>query len=233
MYKVLFLGFLLFSTSSLAEIDKLIVVSSFAEKSLDPNLVSLNVEVWSKAGTAKQAQNLNASEFQKVKKTLDSFKVKKEDVQTESYSLNPEYIYDQKTQQNKRVGFRALQTLRVVLRKTEDLGSFLDALVTAASNGEAGVNINSIQWDTDKRPQLELAALGDAVRSGRQQADELAKAANVKIKGVVTVSHGVGRISPRVEMMKAMTLRSDSAATEVMPGQVKVRVEVTTQYEIY
>lgn len=235
MHKLLFFGFLFFSTSSFAGIDKTIVVSSFAEKSLDPNMASLNVEVWSKAGTAKQAQALNASEFQKVKKTLDSFKVKKEDIQTESYSLNPEYIYDQKTQQNKRVGFRALQTLRVVFRKTEDLGSFLDTLVAAASNGEAGVNINTIQWDTDKRSQLELAALGEAVRLGRQQADELAKAANVKIKGVVTVSHGVGPTGgplPRVGMVKAMAY-SESASTEVMPGQVKVRVDVTTQYEIY
>lgn len=234
MGRFLFLGLLLFSSISLAAMERLIVVSSFAEKSIDPNMVLLNVEVWSKAVTAKQAQNLNALEFQKVKKTFDTFKVKKEDIQTESYSLNPEYIYDQKIQQNKRVGFRALQILRVTLRKTEELGAFLDAVVASASNGEAGVNINSIQWDTDKRSQLELAALGDAVRSGRLQAEELAKAANVKIKGVVNVNYGaqVGAVPYRGSMMKTMAL-AEAAPTEVLPGQVKVRVDITTQYEIY
>lgn len=216
--------------------EKVIVVSSFAEKAVDPNMASLNVEVWSKANTAKQAQSLNASEFQKVKKSLENFKVKKEDVQTENYSLNPEYVYDQKTQQNKLVGFRAVQILRVTLRKTEDLGSFLDALVNSAPKNESGVNVNTIFWDTDKRSQIELAALGEAVRKGRAKADELAQAANVKIKGVSMLSHGVSHQEmplPRRGMMKTMAFEMAAASsTEVMAGQIKVRVDVTAEYEI-
>jgi uncharacterized protein YggE len=234
MSKIFLLLALVLPAISFAD-EKLIIVSSFAEKAVDPNQVSLNMEIWSKAGSAKQAQALNAGEFQKIKKTLDSFKIKKEDIQTDSYSLNPEYIYDQKTQQNKMVGFRALQVLRVTLRKTEDLGGLLDATVTSATKNESGVNVNSIQWDTDKRAALELTALGDAVKNGRQKADELAKAANVKIKGVSLLSHGVtasapSPMSPR--MMKTMAFDGASTSTEVMPGQVKVRVDVTAQYEI-
>ncbi|MBC7371116.1 MAG: SIMPL domain-containing protein [Bdellovibrionaceae bacterium] len=225
----------LVGAKSMAE-ERLISVTSFAEKSVDPNMVSLNIEVWSKAANAKQAQGLNAGEFLKVKKILDSFKVKKEDVQTENYSLNPEYVYNQKTQQNTLAGFRALQTLRVTLRKTEDLGSFLDATVTSATKNESGVNVNTILWDTDKRPQLEVAALGDAVRNGRQKADELAKAANVTIKRVAGISHGASSSLPvpmmRGGLMKTMAYEASSAPTEAMPGQVRVRVDVTAQYEI-
>jgi uncharacterized protein YggE len=234
MNKIFLALALLMSISAFAD-DKLIIVSSFAEKAVDPNMVSLNAEVWSKAASAKQAQGLNATEYQKIKKTLDSFKVKKEDIQTESYSLNPEYVYDQKTQQNKMVGFRALQVLRVTLRKTDDLGAFLDATVSSTGKSDAGVNVNSIQWDTDKRSQLELSALGDAVRSGRQKADELAKAASVKIKGVSSLSHGVASNNPvptRGGMMKAMAFEAAGPATDVQPGQVKFRVDVTAQYEI-
>lgn len=234
MNKFLLLFAFLVSVSASAD-DKLIVVSSFAEKAVEPNMVTLNVEVWSKANTAKQAQSLNASEFQKVKKNFDSFKVKKEDIQTDSYSLNPEYIYDQKTQQNKMVGFRALQILRVTLHKTEDLGAFLDSVVASGSKNESGVNVNSISWDTDKRQQVELSALADAVKSGRQKADELAKAANVKIKGVAMLSHGVSASMPPMPvrgMMKTMAFESAAGNTEVMAGQVKVRVDVTAQYEI-
>lgn len=215
--------------------DKVIVVSSSAEKATDPNMVSLNLEVWSKASTGKQAQGLNASEFQKVKKSLDTFKLKKEDIQTDSYSLNPEYNYDQKTQQNRLVGFRAVQVLRVTLRKTEELGSFLDAVVSE-SKGASGVNVNSIEWDTDKRSSLELSALGDAVRNGRAKADELAKAAGVKIKGVSLLSHGVtappAAFGTRRKMMD-MAVASDSAGgTQVLPGQIKIHVDVTAEYEI-
>lgn len=234
MNKLLLLFVLVFSVSTYAD-DKMIVVSSFAEKTAEPNMVTLNVEVWSKATTAKQAQSLNASEFQKVKKHFDGFKVKKEDIQTDNYSLNPEYVYDQKSQQNKMVGFRALQILKVTLRKTEDLGTFLDAVVSSASKNESGVNVNSITWDTDKRQQMELSALGDAVRNGRLKADELAKAANVKIKGVSMLSHGVSggnQPIPVRGMMKTMAFDAGGANTEVMAGQVKVRVDVTAEYEI-
>lgn len=216
--------------------ERVIAVSSFAERFLSPNMVSVNVEVWSKGSTAKQAQSLNASEFQKMKKSLDNFKIKKEDIQTESYSLNPEYIYDQKTQQNKMVGFRGLQILKVTLHKTEDLGAFLDAMVSSAAKNESGVNVNTIQWDTDQRPQMELAALGDAVRNGRAKAEELAKAANVKIKGVSVLSHGVSVTEPpmpaRRGMMKSMAYEMAAAPTEVMAGQIKIRVDVTAEYEI-
>ncbi len=232
MNKLLLLCALLVSVSSYAE-DKLIVVSSFAEKAVEPNMVNLNVEVWSKASSAKQAQALNAGEFQKVKKSFDSFKVKKEDIQTDTYSLNPEYVYDQKTQQNKMVGFRALQIMKVTLHKTEDLGAFLDAVVSSASKGESGVNVNSISWDTDKRQQIELSALTDAVKNGRAKADELAKAAGVRIKGVSMLSHGVSFSAPPMPMRAMKLMESDrGAGTEVMAGQVKVRVDVTAQYEI-
>jgi hypothetical protein len=234
MKKMLLLFTFLVSVSSYAD-DKLIVVASFAEKFVEPNMVSLNIEVWSKGTSAKQAQGLNATEFQKVKKTLDTFKIKKEDIQTENYSLNPEYIYDQKTQQNKMVGFRALQILKVTLKKTDELGSFLDSVVTSAGKNESGVNVNTIQWDTDKRQQMELAALGDAVRSGRLKAEELAKAANVKIKGVTMLSHGVAASTGPIPMrgMKAMAFDGGGGANmEVMAGQVKVHVDVTAQYEI-
>ncbi|MGZ3745599.1 MAG: SIMPL domain-containing protein [Pseudobdellovibrionaceae bacterium] len=223
------------SAKSFAE-EKFIQVSSFAEKSIEPNMVYFNVEVWSKAVSAKQAQSLNASEFQKVKKLLENFKIKKEDVQTENYSLNPEYVYDQKTQQNKMVGFHALQILRVSLKKTEDLGPFLDSVLTSSPKNDSGVNVNSIQWDTDKRQQLELAALGEAVKNGRLKADELAKAANVKIKAVSVLSHGVApslQPMPVRGMMKSMAFEpAGGASTEVLAGQVKIRVDVTAQYEI-
>ena len=69
MKKILFSLAFLLSVSSFGADEKLIVVSSVAEKAIEPNMVSLNLEIWSKGGSAKQAQLLNTAEFQKVKKT--------------------------------------------------------------------------------------------------------------------------------------------------------------------
>ncbi|MEK2646182.1 SIMPL domain-containing protein [Bdellovibrio sp. BCCA] len=215
--------------------DRLIIVNGMAEKGLDPNMVNLGIEVWSKASTAKQAQQLAASQFKQIKKTFDEYKIKKEDIQTDNYSLNPEYEYDQKSRQNKMTGFRVSQTLTVTLRKVEDAGNFLDSLVSEKKSMDSGTSVNSISWDSDKRAQVETAALGDAVRSAKAKAEEIAKAAGVKVKGVARISHSTGRVGPqpvfRNYAMKSMDA-TESAPTEVSAGQIKVRVEVTAEYEI-
>lgn len=220
--------------SALAD-SRFIVVTTSAERGMEPNMVNLNVEVWSKAVTAKQAQQLAATQFKQVQKVINDYKIKKEDFGTENYSLNPEYEYDQSSRQNKMVGFRVVQSMSVVLRKTEEAGNFLDALVSEKKGANSGVNVNSISWDSDKRDQVETATLGDAVRGARTKAEELAKAAGVRIKGVSKISHGSAGIQPpqtvfREFGMKAMA--SSDAATALAAGQVKVRVDVTVEYEI-
>ncbi|MEK2690375.1 SIMPL domain-containing protein [Bdellovibrio sp. GT3] len=215
--------------------DRMIVVSGTSEKGLDPNMVSMTVEIWSKAQTAKQAQTLAANQFKDVKKVFDEYKIKKEDIQTDNYALNPEYVYDQKNRANKMVGFRVVQTLLVTLRKVDDAGKFLDALVTEKATTDAGVNVNSINWDSDKRDQMETAALADAVRAAKVKAEEIAKAAGVKIKGVSRISHGSQSHQPPMPVMRNFGMKAamaDSAPTELSAGQIKVRVEVTAEYEI-
>ncbi|WII72270.1 SIMPL domain-containing protein [Bdellovibrio sp. 22V] len=215
--------------------DKLIVVNGVAEKSLDPNMVHLNVEVWSKAATAKQAQQLAANQFKAVKKSFDDFKIKKEDIQTENYALNPEYEYEQKTGRNKMIGFRVSQSLVVTLRKVEDAGAFLDSLVTEKKAMDSGVNVNNLTWDSDKRNQVETAALGDAVRAAKMKAEEIAKAAGVKVKGVSRISHMTSNNNPPSPVFRNFGMKSavmEAASTDVAPGQIKVRVEVTAEYDI-
>ncbi|WP_291515969.1 SIMPL domain-containing protein [Bdellovibrio sp. ArHS] len=217
---------------SVANADNLIVVNGVAERGLDPNLVNISISVWAKAPAAKQAQQMAASQFKLVKKVFEDFKIKKEDVQTDNYSLTPEYEYDQKTQQNRMTGFRVTQSLQVTLRKIDEAGNFLDAIVSDKKTTTAGVNVSSLTWDSDKRMQVETAALGDAVRAAKVKAEEIAKAAGVKIKGVGKISSSQNQSPPQPFYATFNKMAAESASTDVAAGQVKVRVEVTAEYEI-
>lgn len=227
---------LLLSSSGYASDERLIIVNGVAEKSLDPNMIQLSVEVWSKANTAKHAQSLAAQQFKSLKQVFEDFKIKKEDLQTDNYTLTPDYEYDQKTRQNKMIGFRVSQNLSVILRKVEEAGGFIDALVSDKKSMDAGVNVNSISWDSDKRTQVETGALADAVRAAKVKAEEIAKAAGVRIKGVARISHGVsaaGGGGPQFRNLGAKMMAAEAATpTEISAGQIKVRVEVSAEYEI-
>lgn len=223
-------------SSALANETKVIAVNGIGEKSLDPNMVTLTLEVWSRGATAKQAQQMAANSFKTFKQATEKQGIRKEDVRTENYNLSPDYEYDQKTRQNKITGFRVSHSLTVVLRKVEDVGSFIDSLTKDDKKSiETGVNVNSIAWDSDKRSEVEGSALADAVKSARAKAEEIAKAAGVKIKGVYKISHSSQGSGPvpvfrNMSMMKGMAM--ESASTELPSGQIKIRVEVVAEYEI-
>jgi uncharacterized protein len=120
---------------------QLISVNGLAERSVDPNMVILNIESYGKAQTAKLAQEDQAKEYNRIKTVIEKFKIKKDDFSTENYSINPEYVYDQKTQNNKITGYRVVHQIKISHHKTDEAGGLIDALTSNAKIDSSGVNI--------------------------------------------------------------------------------------------
>lgn len=233
--KILILALLILTGLTLhAEELNLILVNGIAERTVEPNMLVVRFESWAKASSAQKAQEQQAVQYAQFKKQLDKYKIKKEDIQTESFNVSPEYVYDQKAQINKITGYRVSHNITVINRNVEEGGQFLDGIVT--SRGEsAGLSVSSVGWDSDKKSQVELGALADAVKNARARANELSSAAGTTIRGVHKIQHST--YSPPVAqpfMEKAMMMRADSASppTELPSGQIKVRVEVQMEFEI-
>jgi hypothetical protein len=234
-------GLLAFASAALADDPKIIAVSSMAEQSMDPDMLHLNVEVWSKAATGARAQNLAAGETKRILAVIEQYKVRKEEVQTQSYTFGPEYTWDNARNQNRLTGFRSTQTFRVTLKKVDQAGKFIDALTVAEKGGggpraESGTNVNNLNWDSSKKADAESSAVSEAVKMTRKKAEDMAKAAGVKIKGVQTLTHFVDSAGPlpimrknRGVMMSAEMARQETAVAE---GQVKIQVTVMAEYEI-
>lgn len=213
----------------------LISVNGIAEVSIDPNMVVLQVESWGKAASAKSAQEIQAQQYVKIKSIIEKFKIKKEDFKTENYSVNPDYVYDQKSLRNKIMGYRSSHQISVTFRKTEEAGQLIDALTSAAkSDATGGVSVQSISWDSDKKSVVESSAINEAVTNARSKAEELAKAAGVKIKAVHRISHNTTSAAPQAAgQMYSMKAMSDGAeATQLSSGKIKVRVDVQMEFEI-
>lgn len=226
--------------SASADEPKVIAVSATAEKALDPDLMHLNVEVWSKSATGQRAQSLAAEETKRILAIIDQYKIRKEDVQTQSYNFGPEYTWDNARNQNRLTGFRSTQIFRVTLRKVDQAGKFIDALTVAEKGGgspraEAGANVNNLQWDSSKKSEAEAETISEAVKGARKKAEDMAKAAGVKIKGVQTLSHFANQgEGPRPMLKRGMMMDASAsvAGTAVAEGQVKVVVTVNAEYEI-
>ncbi len=230
----LFLAFI-YSSALLADNVRLISVTGQVEKSFQPDIVRLNITVWGKGASAKAAQENNQKFFEGLKKSLETYKVKKEDISTTSYELNPEYSYDQRTNKNNITGFIANQSLMITLKKIDEAGPFVDSLNSANKNTNGGVNVNSLGFDIEKRAEEERALLGDAVRAAEVLAESLAKAAKVKLKGIYRLTPQTGnRPIPmlRAEAMMDMSQSKKPAPTQFMSGEVKIDGIVSADYLI-
>lgn len=235
MRKLFVLIFLTLSVNVLASEIRLISVTGVVEKSVQPDIVRININVWGKGESAKKAQLNSANQNDILKKSLEFFKVKSTEVKTTSYNLNPEYVYDEKTNKNNITGFTAAQDLVITLRKLDDAGPFIDSLTSASKSIYSGVSVNSLGFDIEKRLEAENALLGDAVRVAEAQAEVLAKASNVKLKGIYRLApRGSHSITPMYEVQNyATTPRAkNAAATTFMQGEVKIVSEVSADYLI-
>lgn len=229
--------FLSLTASAASEDMHLIAVNGVAENTVDPNMVTLLVDSWGKASTVKPAQEIQAAQYKKIQAVIEKYKIKKDDFKSENFSVQPEMVYEPKTQRNKITGYRASHQINITFRKIEEVGALVDDLIQASKNDtQSGVSIQNIFWETDKRSVYENAVINDAVRGARSRAEELAKAAGVKIKAVHRITHMSYAPSQAFSRMeKAMAASADAdegGGTQLSPGKIKIRVEVQMEFEI-
>lgn len=242
--KIILVGLMVCSFSfAIAETTPpLIKVGSFSERNIDPNIMNIHLQVWAKAATAVQAQELANKHVKRVKELTDKFKVKKEDVQTEYYSVTPEYAYEQKSGISRIQGYSAVHALTVTFKNLDQAGQFIDQAARGdkTDKEKSGVTVANIGWDSDKKGEAEQACITLAVKQARSRADDLAKAAGVKIKGVYMISNQqvfanyesapmAGRAQNKMLMMAA---DSEASPTDFSPGKIKIRADVSIDYLI-
>jgi uncharacterized protein YggE len=227
-------AFLIMGGSAWADA-RLISVTGMAERSLGPDMARVQVNVWAKADSAKAAQSLANDENEHLKKTIGGFDIPASDITTTGYELAPDYKWDEKNNVNKIIGYTATQSIRIALKKSNLVGKFLDALIKDEKSLKSGIMVQGVAWDLEKREEIEKSLLAEAVKSSEDTAQILAKAARVKIKGIYRLSPQM--LSGQAPMYEAAPMMVKSAGgaqreTTVFSGEIKVRAQVSADYEI-
>ncbi|QGQ99066.1 DUF541 domain-containing protein [Paenibacillus psychroresistens] len=198
--------------------------------SVTPDVAYLSIGLSTKAATAKEAQSKNAEGFINVQKVLfDTYKLDKKDVVTSGFQVQPNYTYT-KNDEPKITSYSANQTIQITYRDLAKIGILLDDL------SAAGVNqMNGIQFDTEKRQEYEIQAIDNAMSNAALKAKAIAKNAGKELKGVINVVQGGASAMPiniNRGMMDTMKLASsESIATSISAGELKIITTITVQYE--
>jgi uncharacterized protein len=189
-----------------------------------PDVLELVVGVQSRDRSARAALDRNNNLAQKVIDALRDAGVEDDDVQTNNLSVSPSYDNDG--------DINAYEVSNLVTAKLKDFdkaGEVIDAATNIAGDE---VIIYGVQFSFDDNSLLVARARTEAVKRARSQAQQLAKAADVDLGDLLSMTEESAPEPPVFERTQAADEGAGASAAPIEPGSETLEVQVTLVYEI-
>lgn len=203
-------------------------LSVFESVSVAPDIATIGAGVSTEAPTATEALRRNSVEMQKVIARIKALGVADKDIQTTGINLNAMYDYDQEARRQVFRGYQASNRVSVILRKIDEAGGVLDALVAAGAT-----DLNGPSFSIENDEPAKDAARKRAIERAFSRANAYAAMLGYDGAKVLAISEAIEGRGPMPEM--AMTrAKSDmvAAAPPVEPGMVSTGVSITIKFEM-
>jgi len=201
----------------------------FESVDVAPDTATIGAGVTTEAPTASVALRQNSEEMQKVVARIAALGIPERDIQTTGINLNARYDYDQQAQRQVFRGYQASNRVSVVLRRIDDTGRVLDALVEAGATDLSGPSFG-IENEEPARSEARKRALTRAAA----QAEAYAAMLGYEGVRVLAISESMEGSGPMPEMMMARRPLAAAAAAPppVRPGMVATGIGIAITYEL-
>ncbi len=204
----------------------LLSVSAQAEAKRVPDIATVSAGVVTQATDANSAMRANAVQMDKVVAAIKAAGIAERDVQTTGISVNPQYRYAE-NQTPAITGYQASNTVSLKVRDIAKLGKVLDTLVAQGAN-----QVNGPSFEIDKPDEAYDEARIAALKKAQARAETYAKAMNLRVRRVVSISEG-GGFQPPIPMMRMQAMDAMAAKeTSVSPGENTLSVSLDVVFEL-
>ncbi len=201
-----------------------VVVRGVGRVLRQPDRATLMVSVEITSPTAGEAQADTSTRMRRVLETLAGRGLDPADVSTQAITLEP--TYDYRETGPRLAGYRATQAFLVRLRRIDELGPVVDAVIAAGATG-----VGSVSMELADPAGAESEARALAVADARARAEVLARAASVKLGGPLWLREAPVSEPPR-PMMRMRAEAMAAADTPVSEGSTEVVIEVEVGFAI-
>ncbi len=193
----------------------------------DTAIASVGVDI---TGPTLAAATSDAST--KMKAVLDKIKslgVDAKDITTVNYNVNPITSNPKEGEVPRITGYHVSNVVQIKIRKLDNVGTILDAAMTAGAN-----SLNGLYFTIDDPSTLMQQARTQAVKDAMAKAKTLADAAGVKLGSITSLTENVSPVRPVYAKADAV-FAMPSAANGMGPvesGQTEISVTVELHYQI-
>ena len=192
-----------------------------------PDMAVISMGATAEARTAAKALDATSVATAEMLALLGQAGIAPRDMQTSTLSLSPLWDNSRSSSSGDRpriTGYQASNTVTVRVRKLDDLGAILDAVVESGANSFQGLTFG-LQDPAPAQDAARLAAVAEAMRKAALYAD----AAGLTLGPVLELSEA-GDTSPRPVEFARMAAMSD--AVPVAQGEVSIRAQVSMVFAI-
>jgi uncharacterized protein YggE len=202
-----------------------ISTSATGEARYVPDRATISMGVQTRAVTAAKASAENAVKQRAVIDAIRAQGVAPEQISTVNYALNAEQEFNPQAGDKapRVIGYVATNTVRVEVRKVEQVGALIDAAIAKGAN-----DVSSLDFHSSKPDSLRRVALADAYRQAFADATVLAKAAGGELGELIELSTSGSSGPPQPYRMEA--LAGKAAGTPIETGELAMNVAVMARW---
>lgn len=181
------------------------------------------------ARTVEDTQNQINQVNNKIITNLTALDIKKEDIKTSNYSINPNYDY-QRNPSGTITGYSGNVTVTVKVRDTQRLAEVIAAATEAGANQVIGSS-----YTVDKPEKYREEAREKAIQNAREQAKKLASNLGIRLGRIVNIVESTNTPGPIMPFdMKAAEFSANAGggiAPDLQPGSQTISSTVTLYFE--
>lgn len=153
----------------------------------------------------------------KIVTELQGLGIKKENIKTSNYSIDPNYSYE--LNENKITGYNGNVTVSV---KITDMKKTSDVVIKVT---EAGANqVNGVRFAIDSPEKLREEARDKAIANAKDQANRFAQKLGIRLGKIVNIVESNQDVGP-------IPLYESAKASQIEPGTQTITSVVTLYFE--
>jgi uncharacterized protein len=209
-----------------------LTVTGTAEVSVQPDIcyISFGVETFHKK-SAREAYRTNSELMSAVSEAVKATGITPKDMQTSSFSVTPQYRYEDTNRRRLFDGYRVYQSLDVNLRELDKASAVLDAGMNAGAT-----QVNNVTFAVENPKKYTADARVEAVKAAQAKAQTMADLADVRLGKPITISESepgsYGRYYAQANVDVAPSALSAEESSGLQPGEFKLSRTVHITYEI-
>ena len=203
-----------------------IAVSGVGEAEVRPDRARLSIGVQTQAPTAADASARNARLQRAVTDTLRALGLAADQITTSGYNVYPEQTFDPQGRRSRITGYNVQNTVVVELRRIDQVGPALDAVLAKGAN-----LVSSLQLYSSQAEAVQRRALQNAIARARADAEAMAEAAGGRLGELLELSSGMtSRPRPVMEVAMAASARMADAPTPISEGSQTLTAMVSMRW---